>query len=201
MIPRMRNNLIVATALVIFGCSTPSTVSPVAVPLQYKVQAKPAEFPTLPACAAVSEVRVTDARDNKNLGKRYVEGKSGASAAVTTTSDVADWVRSGASDALRRAGASVGKSGAPVLRLTVNQIDTSENVLHRSGYEGRIVVNAELVSRGNSCFKDHLDGFAENYGYAGSVENYQETLNHALDRAMIRLMNSSDFKRAVCSCG
>jgi hypothetical protein len=120
---------------------------------------------------------------------------------VTTTSNVAEWVRGGASDALQRAGASIGKSDAPILRLSVDQIDTSENVLHRSGYEGRIVIGAELTKGGTSCWKDRLDGFAENYGYAGSIENYQETLNHALDRATIRMMNSSDFRRAVCSCG
>lgn len=33
------------------------------------------------------------------------------------------------------------------------------------------------------------------------VENYPGTLNHALDRAMIRLLNSSEFRSAVCSCG
>ena len=97
--------------------------------------------------------------------------------------------------------ANVGKSGGPTLRLTIDQISTSENVLHRSGYEGRIVMSAELTKGGTSCWKDRLDGFAENYGYAGSIENYQETLNHALDRAMIRMMSSSEFKRAACSCG
>ena len=107
----------------------------------------------------------------------------------------------GATDTLKRAGASVGKTSAATLRLTIDQISTTENVLHRSGYEGRIVMSAELVRNGPSCWKDRLDGFAENYGYAGSAENYQETLNHALDRAMIRLLGSSDFRKAVCSCG
>jgi len=116
-------------------------------------------------------------------------------------SDVAAWVRSGATDTLKRAGASVGKTSAATLRLTIDQISTTENVLHRSGYEGRIVMSAELVRSGASCWKDRLDGFAENYGYAGSAENYQETLNHALDRAMIRLLGSPDFRKAVCSCG
>jgi hypothetical protein len=187
--------------LVIAACSSPSTVAPISVPLQYKTQAKAGEFPTVDSCAAVSDVRVSDARTDKTIGKRYIENKSTASAAVTTTSDVAEWVRSGAEDALRRAGVNVRKSGAPMLRLTVDQINTTENVLHRSGYEGRLVMTAELTKGGTSCWKDRLDGFSENYGYAGSIENYQETLNHALDRAMIRMMSSSEFKRAACSCG
>jgi uncharacterized lipoprotein YajG len=196
----MRKVSLFATVFVM-ACSSPSTVAPVSVPLQYKMQAKAGEFPVVDSCAAISDVSVTDARSDKAIGKRYLENKSVASAAVTTTSDVADWVRSGAEDALRRAGASLGKSGAPTLRLTVDQINTTENVLHRSGYEGRIVMSAELTKGGTSCWKDRLDGFAENYGYAGSIENYQETLNHALDRAMIRMLSSSEFKRAACSCG
>jgi len=197
----MRKFSVCAVVLVISACSSPSTVAPVSVPLQYKMQAKPGEFPVVDACAAIGDVRVTDARSDKTIGKRYLENKSAESAAVTTTSDVAGWVQGGAEDALRRAGASLGKSGAPTLRFTVDQINTTENVLHRSGYEGRVVMTAELTKGGTSCWKDRLDGFAENYGYAGSIENYQETLNHALDRAMIRMMNSSEFKRAACSCG
>ena len=197
----MRKVSLCAVVLLVGACSSPSTVAPLSVPLQYKMQAKAAEFPVVDSCAAISDLRVTDARSDKTIGKRYVENKSSATAAVTTTSDVAEWVRGGAEDALRRAGANVGKSGGPTLRLTVDQINTSENVLHRSGYEGRIVMSAELTKGGTSCWKDRLDGFAENYGYAGSIENYQETLNHALDRAMIRMLGSSEFKRAACSCG
>ncbi len=188
--------------IIVIGCSTPSSVAPVSFPLEYRTKASPGEFPALASCAAVSDVRVTDARTDKTIGKRFVEGKTSAAADVTTTSDVAAWVRAGAMDALKRAGVATGKSGAPTLRLSIDQISTSENVLHRSGYEGRLVISAELTGRnGASCWKDRLDGFAENYGYAGSAENYQETLNHALDRAIIRMLNASQFKSAICSCG
>jgi lambda repressor-like predicted transcriptional regulator len=143
---------------------------------------------------------VKDARTEPALGKRFVEGKNVPSAAVTTDSNVADWVRAGVIAELQRAGAATAKSGAPSLRVSVDQISTSENVLHRSGYEGRIQISAELAGSNGSCWKNHAEGFAENYGYAGSVENYQETLNHALDRAMIQLMGSAEFKKAVCGC-
>src|SRR5712691_8093875 len=137
----MRKISLCAVVLVIGACSSPSTVAPVSVPLQYKMQAKAGEFPVVDSCAAISDVRVTDARTDKTIGKRYVENKG---------------------DALRRAGANVGKSGAPTLRLTVDQINTTENVLHRSGYEGRIVMTAELTKGGTSCWKDRMDGLAEN---------------------------------------
>jgi hypothetical protein len=46
-----------------------------------------------------------------------------------------------------------------------------------------------------------VEGSSENYGYAGSIENYQETLNHALDRAAMRAFSAPGFRKAVCSCG
>jgi len=44
----------------------------------------------------------------------------------------------------------------------------------------------------------HLDDESR---YSGTAENYQETLNHALDRAMIRLLGDPGFQRNICSCG
>ncbi len=191
-------------ALVTLACSTPSSVAPLSVPLQYKTMADPLEFPLLSPCGALSKVEVIDARADKALGKRYVEKKPSEPAAVTASNDVAAWARNGVEEALKRAGVPMDKAGAPVLRITIDQINTLENVLHRSGYEGRIALSGELRSTDGqtSCWKDRADGSSENYGYAGSIENYQETLNHALDRALIRLLSAPDFKKAVCaSCG
>jgi uncharacterized lipoprotein YajG len=197
----MRTSTVIAAVILLSACSTPSSVRPVSVPLKYKVMASPGEFAATP-CAGVLNVRVTDSRADKKLGTRFVEGKSGPAAEVTAASDVAEWVQTGAVEALKRAGAMSTKSNAATLNLSVESIVTSENVLHRSGYEGRIVISAELSgSNGASCWKERLEGFSENYGYSGSVENYQETLNHALDRAMIRMLNSAEFKKAICSCG
>jgi hypothetical protein len=135
------------------------------------------------------------------IGKRYVETKPSVTAPVSSSSDVAAWVRAGAVETLRRAGVSQNTKGA-LLRLTVRQIVTTENVARRSGYEGRIVMTAELRDRGgNRCWQDKTEGASENYGYSGTAENYQETLNHALDRAMIRLFNDPGFQKSVCSCG
>jgi hypothetical protein len=197
----MRHCVCLTLVLVLAACSTPSTVSPISFPLQYKMTASPGEFPTLPPCAAISGVQAVDSRTDKAIGKRFIEGRNAASADVTVTSDLAEWVRAGALDALKRGGVTPGSSGS-TLRLSIDQIVTSENVVHRSGYEGRIVLSAELLSKsGTSCWKDRVEGSSENYGYAGSAENYRETLNHALDRAMIRLLGDPDFKKAVCSCG
>jgi hypothetical protein len=51
------------------------------------------------------------------------------------------------------------------------------------------MISAELVRKGGGvCWQDHVEGASENYGYSGTAANYQETLNHALDRAIIRLL-------------
>jgi hypothetical protein len=199
----MKQTSIAVIALAVAACSSPSSVPPLTIPLQYKTMASPAEFPTLPACAALSKSSVRDARDEKAIGKRYAEKKNSAPPAeVTTTSDVAAWAATGLESALKRTGIATNKASAPALTLTLDQITTSENVLHRAGYEAHISVSAELRSAsGASCWSGRADGAAENYGYAGSVENYQETLNHALDRAILRVLTTPEFKKAICSCG
>lgn len=195
----MKRFAVVLLPLLLAACRAPSSVAPMTVPLQYKAMLTPGEVPKLSQCAAVSRIEVQDARDERNIGKRYVEGKPSATAAVTTSDDVAAWATRGFENTFKRAGVTVGKAGAPVLRIRIEQIVTNENVLHRAGYDGRIVMSAELGA-GGSCWKDSAEGSSENYGYAGSVQNYQETLNHALDRAAARILSSPDFRKAVCSC-
>jgi hypothetical protein len=199
-----RTEKLICLALLIFvaGCTAiPTSLNPTAIPLQYQMVASPGEFPNVPACAALSGVQVSDARLDKTIGKRYVETNPSITAPVTASSDVAEWVKAGASAAAQRVGISQ-KIGAPVLRLSVRQIITSENVARRSGYEGRIVLSAELVRRGGGvCWQDRTEGASENYGYSGATDNYQETLNHALDRAMIRLLGDPGFQKSICSCG
>ena len=197
-----KGTALVALLVVIAACSTPSSVNPLSVPLHYKPMLNPAEYATLPACAALSKVDVSDARSEQAIGKRFVEGKTSPSAPVTASTDVAAWVRTGVENALNHSNVSTSKADAPELFIRVEQIVTSENVLHRSGYEGRITLSAELRPHHGStpCWKERAEGSAENYGYAGSIENYQETLNHALDRAVARLLNSPELRK-ICSCG
>ena len=192
-----------AALLLVAGCTAiPTSVGPVSVPLQYKMMASAGELPHLPACAGLSSIQVVDARETKTIGKRFVETSPSVSAPVSVSSDVAAWVRDGATETARQAGITLKKSGAPVLRLTVRQITTSENIARRSGYEGRIVISAELARKsGGNCWQDRVEGSSENYGYSGTTDNYQETLNHALDRAMIRLLGDPDFQKKICACG
>ena len=197
----MNRTPILLALVILAGCSTPSAVKPLEVPLQYKSMASPAEFSTLPACASLSATRIVDAREDRALGKRFVEGKSSPPAPVTTTSDVTAWAKLGLENVLKKTAVRTDAAAAPSLIVTIEQIGTNENVLHRAGYDGRIALAGELKSAGGtSCWKGRAEGFAENYGYAGSVENYQETLNHALDRAILHLLSAPDLRKAICSC-
>jgi hypothetical protein len=198
----MKHAMIVVALLLTCACRTPSSVAPLSVPLKYKTMASPAEIASLPACAAISRVDVEDARDDKAIGKRFVQDKPGAVAPVTASNDIATWAKEGFESALRKAGAPVATKGG-VLHVRIEMITTNENVLHRAGYDGRIALALELLPSGGgpACWSDRVEGSSENYGYAGSIENYQETLNHALDRAANRALSSPAFHKAVCSCG
>ena len=195
----MRKTTLATTLSLLTLACAPSTVNPVTVPLQYKTVATPAEYPASQSCAAISRVDVTDKRGSQTLGSRALQEKSSMRADVTSSGDVAAWIRSGAEAALKLANVSMTNSG-PALRISVDNIKTDESVYRRAQYNGRVSLTTELVSGGRSCWKGQVDGASENYGYAGSPENYQETLNHALDRAMIRMLESPEFKRAVCNC-
>jgi hypothetical protein len=43
-------------------------------------------------------------------------------------------------------------------------------------------------------------GAAGNYGYSGSIQNYQETLNSALDAATLHMAQSQAIKDTACHC-
>lgn len=195
----MRRLIGSALALFLVFCAAGS-VNPVSVPLQYKLMAAPAEFPSAITCGAISRVDVTDARTSQVLGTRYLQERTSARADVTSTGDVAAWMRSGAEAAVRQSGVAI-KADGPTLRLRLDGIKTDESVYRRAEYTGRVNVSADLVSpNGRSCWRDSVEGVSQNYGYAGSPLNYQETLNHALDRAMIRILGSGEFRKAVCDC-
>jgi hypothetical protein len=160
------------------------------------------EFPAQPSCVGFSALAVVDARGTKPIGKRYIEGRESVTVPVTVTTDLKKWVGDGAAFAVHQGGAATQKQGKPVLRLTIERIETNENVLHRSGYDGKILLAADLLKEANGsvCWSTRVDGVAQNYGYSGSAEAYDETLNHALDRAMIRILSLPEFRDAVCSC-
>lgn len=197
----MRRGLSVMLFALTAGCAAGS-LGPFAFRLQYKTVADPVDFPLMQACAAVSSVEVSDTRRNAELGTRFLERQPQTKYPVTAATDVEPWVRSGVEEGLRRAQVTVGKDTAPILRIAIENIETEESVYRRAEYDGRVALNAELRSRSaqTACWQERIAGAAENYGYAGSRENYLETVNHALDRAVVQMLSNKGFREALCSC-
>ncbi len=191
-------SLTVLISLGLLGCAV-ERVDPMSVPLVYSpTPGAPAVSGAL-SCTVVGAIEVTDGRADKLLGLRAIQNKP-LNAQVSTSSDPTAWVRQGVDSYLSHNGLKVQGNG-PKLVLTLDQLQTSESVYHRASYEAHVAVTAELKSPGGkSCWKGTVQGKGSNYGYAGSVENYQETLNRALDDASLQLVSPQAFRDALCHC-
>jgi len=183
-----------------------SSVEPLTIPLVYTPTPNPEAVLAAPACKAAIRIYVDDKRTEKLLGVRIHESKP-LRADVSAGGDPAAWARDGVEHFMAQSGvvAQNGESpgaGAAVLNLDLDAMRTSENIWHRSGYDARIVFAASLqTASGKTCWQESVDGKAGNYGYSGSVLNYQETLNGALDAASLHMLNSAAFESALCHCG
>jgi hypothetical protein len=188
----------VLMALALCACAV-SRVDPLSIPLVYKTNPKNASVLGGLPCNAMSEVQVTDSRSEKTLGTRVHESKP-LKASVTAGTDPAVWAQSGIQTFLAQHGANVPGTG-PKLVVSLDAINTVESIWHRSSYDAHISLTGQLQSpNGRVCWKGSVDGAGGNYGYAGSVVNYQETLNDALDAATLHIAESQAFKDALCKC-
>jgi len=191
--------LIAFMALAVSACAV-SRVENLEVPLAYKADPKNAGLLGGMSCKALAQVTAADARSEKTLGVRVHESKP-LKADVTTSSDVASWVQGGAQSFLTQNGL-VMDAGGPRLHLAIDSVHTSESIWHRSSYTAAIGLSAQLQNAaGKSCWTTSVQGTGGNYGYTGSVENYQETLNRALDSATQHIAEQQGFKDALCHCG
>jgi hypothetical protein len=193
----MRKITSVTLVCLVTACAV-SKVDPLAVPLAYKSDVRPMVAKTS-SCPAVPRVEVEDRRSEKVLGIRFHESKP-LKADVTAASDPAVWVRDGMQSYLSRNGLTP-TAGGPKLLIDLRVLRTEENIWHRSGYAAKISLIARLQSAsGKTCMEQPVEGKGGNYGYSGSIENYQETLNSALDDAAQHILDSPLFESAVCQC-
>lgn len=181
------------------GCATVKAVDPLTVPLAYK--ADPDNNAPLSSftCPNLSGIQVVDKRSETLLGVRFVEDKP-LKADVTAGGDPLLWVRGGIESYLHQNNIKTGQSG-PALMVELDSLRTEENIVHRSGYEARITATASLQSAsGKSCWRASLQSDKGNYGYIGSVQDYQEVLNRALDGLSSQIVAAPDFTGALCHC-
>jgi hypothetical protein len=194
-----RNNLLVLSLLGVISACAVSRLDPLSVPLVYKANPKNAGLLGGLSCNAISQLQVSDARIEKTLGVRVHESKP-LKADVTADGDPAAWVHDGVQGFLAQNAVSIQGNG-PKLLVSLDSLHTVESAWHRASYDASVALTAELRGAvGTSCWKESVEGTAGNYGYAGSVTNYQETLNAALDAASTRLGQSQGFKTALCQC-
>jgi hypothetical protein len=184
-------------AVTVFAACGPSTLAPYTFPASYQLMGSPGDFSVAPECARYATIVVEDGRaDASKVGVRYLE-EGGARYDVGMDGDVEAWLRQGVEQAFRQASIGQDAASGHTVTVTLESVTTDEAVYRRAEYDGKVVLRTR-VSGGGADWQGGTDGFAENYGYAGKAVNYQETVNHALDRALARLVNDSGFREALC---
>lgn len=196
----MRPHSLLCVAILLAAGCAPSVLQPITVSPTYTVMVDPAEISVVQPCAGISALTVEDARTERTLGRRSLEEQPGESKEVSFRSDPTGWVRTGVEEIFRQAHLGTGQADRPALRIKIEQILTDEIVYRRAEFDARVVLAAEVLPAGGgpACWSTRADGFAENYGYAGNLTNYQETLNHALDRAVLKLLET-ELPSKLCS--
>ncbi len=169
---------------------------------QYSREIDADEVSSVKACAIAGQVATKDARSETAVGDRARDKTPEIKQAITMTGDVGDWVRAGFSEIARLALLKTAVPSRPEVTVAVANIWIEESVHFNAVYEGRVVLDVSVNPPGGgaSCWSERVDGSAENYGRPGKEVNYQETVNHALDRAVAKTFSTTDFVDALCSC-
>ncbi len=176
-----------------------TTIEPASFQSAYQPMLAPQETVLPKRCVAVSGITYKNGLENTLVGKRFLENHKKPPEAIHMTGNLSDWVRASATEMFRRAGFNTQDPSAPRLTLQLTDIAVSENIYVNSGYNGRVTLDATLLNaQGQPCWNDTEAGLAQNYGHSGSAINYQETVNHALDRALMALLADKNFQKAAC---
>lgn len=189
-------------ALVLFGvgaCAV-SKVDPLTVPLVYTPDQKNANTLGTVSCPAISEVQVQNALTTGNLlGVRTHESKP-LKAEATTNSDIAAWVQGGVQGFLMQNGFSLSPA-APKLVIRLDSLHSTETIWHRASYSAQIAITGSLSTKsGKTCGGQRVNGEGGDYGYAGSIQAYQNSFNTALNNATGNLLRAAGFQESLCDC-
>ncbi|HWQ38617.1 MAG TPA: DUF4136 domain-containing protein [Burkholderiales bacterium] len=186
-------------ALPLAGCAAKS-LQPTTMALKYQSTEDPSATPLVQPCAALSALKIEDARRGGEPGKRWLERQPAMEQPISLSGDPLPWFRQAVDLHLRRAGLLTNAAGKPAGHMRLEQISMSEQVYLRASYNGRVTLSLDLISAasGRTCWSARVTGFAENRGYPGSTENYNETLNQALDKALIQLLGSAELSANLC---
>jgi hypothetical protein len=181
------------------GCRV-SNVKPITFPADYEPMQSGSEITVAPACAVFRELIVVDDRpDGTTDGVRTIQDRDGRSD-IFMDGDVEAWLRAGVARGLVKSHFPQDSSAGLDLTMKLAAIRIEEVAYRNSTFEGRVIIDIELnrTGGGGSVWSHRTDGSAKNYGRPGKTENYQETVNHALDRAVTNAVNNEELRQKLC---
>ncbi|WP_199243325.1 hypothetical protein [Vitiosangium sp. GDMCC 1.1324] len=156
---------------------------------------------SLPTCAGPVQVAVSEGRKEPSIivGQRFSEEAPNETYPIQMKG-VVPYVQKGLERAFRRAGHQPAGSGVAKLDVAVTQFFLEEKMYYNSSFTGRVDLESAFTLPGSSqpCWTGRVSGIGENYGVAGSPENYQETFSAAMDRAAAQLFEAPGFADALC---
>lgn len=193
----MRRCLLWLLPLFLVACSGPRAASSFPPVYRQSDQIPPA----LPSCAASLGLEVSDARtDTSAVGRRWWEEHPNQDYPIRLEGKAEAFIQEALERALVRAGQPARTGDAKNLAVRVTQLSVEEKVFRNSEYDGQVTLEVSLAVPGSTqpCWTGRVRGVSENYGKAGSAENYQETLSRAVDHAAKELFGNPDFGKAVC---
>jgi hypothetical protein len=186
--------------LVVIGCGVDaSQISAYSFSGGYVMQEE--TVPDAPAGAQVGSIVVKDTRENGDvIGQRYSEEDTSLKYDITYLDDTTSWAAAGATRILGDAGVGL-DSGASTLELTITRLHVEVSIFSQGEFDGAVTLTAVLRgANGSECWRGNTNGEASNWGDPSNPLNYQETMSHALDRAMISLLNNAAFTKALTEC-
>ena len=157
--------------------------------------------PSVPDCSGPIAVTVTDAREKPaEAGRRFEENKPDVVYPIQMEGDAAAYVRSALDANFKRAGSPGGGQSTSTLTATLVKLNLEERTYHNAEFSGGVGLDLVLNAANSPlpCWKGRITGTGTNYGKAGNPENYQETLNRALEKATADLLSQKSFQDALC---
>jgi hypothetical protein len=137
------------------------------------------------------------------IGQRYSEDKPAEKFSIKSDASVVSAVKDGLESGFKKANLTK-KPGRAEMKVALTYFNIDEKMFRRSEYVGRVVLEVSLVQPNSTkaCWSATFQGDGNNYGYAGSPENYHETVGRALDKAVDNLVKDPGFNQAICgTCG
>lgn len=146
------------------------------------------------------ELTVVDDRPSGGIdGIRTIQDKE-ARADISMAGDVEAWFKAGVARGMVQSHFPQDSAASLNLTMKLSSIRIEEVAYRNSTFEGRVIIDMELSrpGGGGSVWSHRTDGVAQNYGRPGKAENYQETVNHALDRAVTNAVNNEELRQTLC---